>query len=276
MANGSLRETASVVHVGSRRSQDPRQLRCRMGAELCRAAAAVVLRSRLRLRGRRQPTVSFMLRSAIAASIRTGSTRSSPMSSRCSICLRGRAPARLPIASADSSRRRSWRQHRALRAAVVSRPPRHRRRRRGRLARRRPTSSSTASAPIVLSVKFIDEDVLAEIASRLQLRNLRKVDDRPVAAGDYVFDLTDRQGIVDRPLRLDAASSPAPRSSTASFPSSRSRSPASRCSPASCCATCAAPRRPSPPARTGCAISRCTIRCAACRTASSSASGSKR
>jgi diguanylate cyclase (GGDEF)-like protein len=51
-----------------------------------------------------------------------------------------------------------------------------------------------AEAPLVLSVKFIDEDVLAEIASRLQLRNLRKVDSEPVAAGDYVFDLADKQG----------------------------------------------------------------------------------
>lgn len=52
-----------------------------------------------------------------------------------------------------------------------------------------------AEAPIVMSVKFIDEDVLAEIASRLQLRNLRKVDDRSTAASDYVFDLTDHQGV---------------------------------------------------------------------------------
>jgi diguanylate cyclase len=52
-----------------------------------------------------------------------------------------------------------------------------------------------AEAPIVLSVKFIDEDVLAEIASRLQLRNLHKVDDRPLGANEYVFDLTDRQGL---------------------------------------------------------------------------------
>ncbi len=51
------------------------------------------------------------------------------------------------------------------------------------------------AAPIVLSVKFIDEEMLAEIASRLQLRNLRKIDDRPMSAGDYVFDLTDRSGV---------------------------------------------------------------------------------
>jgi diguanylate cyclase (GGDEF)-like protein len=52
--------------------------------------------------------------------------------------------------------------------------------------------SADEQAPLVLSVKFIDEEVLAEIESRLQLRNLRKVDKGPVAAGDYVFDLTDK------------------------------------------------------------------------------------
>jgi diguanylate cyclase (GGDEF)-like protein len=51
-----------------------------------------------------------------------------------------------------------------------------------------------AEAPIVLSVKFIDDDVLADIASRLLLRNLHKVGRGPVAAGDHVFDLTDQQG----------------------------------------------------------------------------------
>jgi diguanylate cyclase len=54
------------------------------------------------------------------------------------------------------------------------------------------TQSADEQAPLVLSVKFIDEEVLAEIESRLQLRNLRKVDKGPVAAGDYVFDLTDK------------------------------------------------------------------------------------
>jgi diguanylate cyclase (GGDEF)-like protein len=48
-------------------------------------------------------------------------------------------------------------------------------------------------APVVLSVKFIDEDVLADIASQLQLSNLHKLD-KPAAAGDYVFTLNDQQG----------------------------------------------------------------------------------
>jgi diguanylate cyclase (GGDEF)-like protein len=51
-----------------------------------------------------------------------------------------------------------------------------------------------ANAPIVLSMKFIDEGFLADFASRLQLRNLRKVDDADATAGDYVFDLADKQG----------------------------------------------------------------------------------
>jgi diguanylate cyclase len=61
------------------------------------------------------------------------------------------------------------------------------------VARGETPAGSDAEAPAVLSVKFIDEAVLAEIASRLQLRNLQKVD-RPAAAGDYVFDLTDKDG----------------------------------------------------------------------------------
>jgi sensor domain CHASE-containing protein len=51
-----------------------------------------------------------------------------------------------------------------------------------------------AEAPIVLSVKFIDDDVLADIASRLLLRNLHKVDKVPPAAGEHVLDLIDERG----------------------------------------------------------------------------------
>jgi diguanylate cyclase (GGDEF)-like protein len=51
-----------------------------------------------------------------------------------------------------------------------------------------------AKAPIVLSVKFIDENFLADIASRLQLRNLRRVDDAAAAGGDDVFELADMRG----------------------------------------------------------------------------------
>jgi diguanylate cyclase (GGDEF)-like protein len=54
--------------------------------------------------------------------------------------------------------------------------------------------SPDSNAPIVLSVKFIDEGVLAEVASRLQLRNLRMVEANAPAGQDYVFDLTDSDG----------------------------------------------------------------------------------
>jgi diguanylate cyclase (GGDEF)-like protein len=51
-----------------------------------------------------------------------------------------------------------------------------------------------AHAPVILSVKFIDDDVLNEIASRLRLSNLHDTAERPPDPGDYVFDLTDQQG----------------------------------------------------------------------------------
>ncbi len=51
-----------------------------------------------------------------------------------------------------------------------------------------------AKAPVILSVKLIDDDVLGEIASRLRLSNLHNLADRPADPGDYVFDLIDQQG----------------------------------------------------------------------------------
>lgn len=54
--------------------------------------------------------------------------------------------------------------------------------------------NSAEKAPIVMSVKLIDESVLGEIASYLQLRNLRQVGAESVAPGDQVFKLTDPQG----------------------------------------------------------------------------------
>ena len=48
-------------------------------------------------------------------------------------------------------------------------------------------------APVVLSVKFIDEEVLAEIASQLQLSNLHDADGETAAPDDYVFHLTNKQ-----------------------------------------------------------------------------------
>jgi diguanylate cyclase len=53
---------------------------------------------------------------------------------------------------------------------------------------------TAATAPVVVSVKFIDDAVLAEIAARLQLRNLHNLEKGAVAEGDHVFDLTNPQG----------------------------------------------------------------------------------
>jgi diguanylate cyclase (GGDEF)-like protein len=51
-----------------------------------------------------------------------------------------------------------------------------------------------ANAPVVVSVKFIDDEALGEMASQLRLNNLHNVADRAAAPGDYVFDLADKQG----------------------------------------------------------------------------------
>jgi diguanylate cyclase (GGDEF)-like protein len=106
--------------------------------------------------------------------------------------LRGRGGADAPIAATEPPRKLAL--HSALRLqSFLGRPAIV-----AAVAVSSPDDMSTfadSEAPIVLSVKFIDEDVLAEVASRLQLRNLRKVDDRrPVGPNDYIFDLTDRQG----------------------------------------------------------------------------------
>lgn len=50
------------------------------------------------------------------------------------------------------------------------------------------------TAPIMLTVKFIDEEVLAEIANRLQLRNLRKTGSEMIASDDHSLDLADDHG----------------------------------------------------------------------------------
>ena len=50
------------------------------------------------------------------------------------------------------------------------------------------------AAPLILSVKFIDNDVLADIASRLRLTHLRKLGAEETAAGDYVYTLSDPRG----------------------------------------------------------------------------------
>jgi diguanylate cyclase len=50
------------------------------------------------------------------------------------------------------------------------------------------------AAPVIISVKLIDIAMLADIASRLQLRHLRKIDSPPALAADYLFNLTNREG----------------------------------------------------------------------------------
>ncbi len=50
-------------------------------------------------------------------------------------------------------------------------------------------------APIVLSVKFIDNNVLADIASRLRLAHLRELAGQTVPPGDYIYNLTDPHGL---------------------------------------------------------------------------------
>ncbi len=51
-----------------------------------------------------------------------------------------------------------------------------------------------AGAPAVVSVKYIDGDVLGQIASQLGLNNLHNVAERDAGPGDYVFELSDKQG----------------------------------------------------------------------------------
>jgi diguanylate cyclase (GGDEF)-like protein len=54
--------------------------------------------------------------------------------------------------------------------------------------------SFDTGAPILMSVKFIDSDVLAGISSQLRMTNLRKVDPGPVAKDDYVHELVGPDG----------------------------------------------------------------------------------
>jgi diguanylate cyclase (GGDEF)-like protein len=56
--------------------------------------------------------------------------------------------------------------------------------------------SVDGDAPIIMSVKFIDEAALASIATQLRLVNLRKIDQVPVPQGDLNYDLTGADGSV--------------------------------------------------------------------------------
>ncbi len=53
------------------------------------------------------------------------------------------------------------------------------------------------TAPLVISVRFIDDGVLGEIAYRLQLTNLHQVADRPTERDEFSYDIVDRQ---NRPI----------------------------------------------------------------------------
>ena len=49
-------------------------------------------------------------------------------------------------------------------------------------------------APIIMSVKFIDDSMLASIETQLRLTNLRKIDQDPVPPGDLVYDVSGPDG----------------------------------------------------------------------------------
>jgi diguanylate cyclase (GGDEF)-like protein len=57
-------------------------------------------------------------------------------------------------------------------------------------------SSIDGVAPILVSVKFIDDRALSHIAGQLHLNNLRKLDQDQVPVGDLAFDLNDPDGRV--------------------------------------------------------------------------------
>jgi diguanylate cyclase len=56
------------------------------------------------------------------------------------------------------------------------------------------SSVITSRAPVMVSVQWLDADVLTEIASLLQLRNLRSLDEQPPASDERIFELTDWRG----------------------------------------------------------------------------------
>jgi diguanylate cyclase (GGDEF)-like protein len=55
-------------------------------------------------------------------------------------------------------------------------------------------ASGNADAPIVVSVKYIDGDLLREIGNRLELSGLREIDEPAQAAGQHVSVFADNQG----------------------------------------------------------------------------------
>ena len=58
--------------------------------------------------------------------------------------------------------------------------------------RARADQPTAEAQPVVLTVRFIEHTLLSNIGDRLQLDNLRKIDDEAVPGDDYVFSLVDR------------------------------------------------------------------------------------
>jgi diguanylate cyclase (GGDEF)-like protein len=58
------------------------------------------------------------------------------------------------------------------------------------------SSDPETGVPVILSVKFIDRAMLADIGSKLQLPNLRMVESTAGDGGNYLFSLTDKHGDV--------------------------------------------------------------------------------
>ena len=56
------------------------------------------------------------------------------------------------------------------------------------------SGARNTTAPIIMSVKFIDRDALADIASRLSLTDLRKINGETVPATDLTYDMEGPQG----------------------------------------------------------------------------------
>jgi diguanylate cyclase (GGDEF)-like protein len=55
-------------------------------------------------------------------------------------------------------------------------------------------ASLDSAAPIIMSVKFLDEGALSSIEAQLRLSNLRKIEQDPVPSGDLVYDVSAPDG----------------------------------------------------------------------------------
>ena len=94
--------------------------------------------------------------------------------------------------------------------------------------------SVDGDAPIIMSVKFIDEAALASIATQLRLVNLRKIDQCRVPQGDLNYDLTGPDGSVIARFAW-TPKQPGAEIVHSVVPFIAVALPASRCSRPSCC-----------------------------------------